>query len=71
MQVIHNSPRCLIEEVAPGPTLAKLLAETDGSDENSAASLRRKAVLRTLTEFHRTVRLTSTCSLATHFLIQL
>lgn len=53
--MIHNSPRCLIEEVAPGPTLAKLLAETDGSDGNSAASLRRKAVLRTLTEFHRTV----------------
>lgn len=54
MQVIHNSPRCLIEEVAPGPTLAKLLAETDGSDGKASVDPRREAALRTLTAFHRT-----------------
>ena len=52
VQVVHNSPRCLIEEIASGPTLAKLLAETEDSP---AAQSRREAALRTLTTFHRTV----------------
>lgn len=54
VQVIHNSPRCLIEEVATGPTLAKLLVETDGRDGEASADPRREAALRTLTAFHRT-----------------
>lgn len=54
VQVIHNSPRCLIEEIATGPTLAKLLSEADEGDAHSVAEPRRDAALRTLTAFHRT-----------------
>ena len=51
VQVVHNSPRCLIEEIAQGPTLAKLLS----FDEAAIVDPRREAALRTLATFHRTV----------------
>ena len=49
VKVVHNSPRCLIEEIAAGPTLAKLLSPDGPKDP------RYDAALLTLASFHRTV----------------
>ena len=59
VDVVHHSPRCLVEEVAAGPTLAKLLGHNTASSGGAAPHLADKAlrakVLDVLTEFHRTV----------------
>jgi len=49
VKVIHHSPKCLIEEIATGPTLAKALSAPDATEFDQTQ------VKELLTEYHRAV----------------
>jgi len=58
VEVIHHSPKCLIESIAQGDTVAKTLAGVDKNWRNmppSEYSRRVALTMNTLVEFHRTV----------------
>lgn len=50
VQVKHHSPKCLIEEIADGPTVAKALEQV-----GDAPSPRKDAILELLREYHLAV----------------
>lgn len=52
VKVIHHSPKCVIEEIANGPTVAKILKHVT---KDSLKDTNTIATLKTLTEFHRTI----------------
>ena len=53
--VLHHSPKCLVEEIAFGPTLAAVLEGPLPLDANADAIERRARTKKLLTEYHRTV----------------
>ena len=52
VKVIHHSPKCIIESIAQGPTVAKVLRNFKKEDETTPEIAE---TLKTLTEFHRTI----------------
>ena len=54
VKVHHHSPKCLVEEIAHGPTISKVLHGV-GRDWRSHADDKLSATMELLTEYHRAV----------------